>query len=121
MGQRHVAPRHRRGELTLTIPQQAKAGPWKPGPRRRASPTRKPPCTLHTAPRRRRPAVASPGSPGSTPGTSNTPLRIRGPFFLLFGLVGLFPLVYTFVVSLNNWNLLTGPVNGWGWPTTPAN
>jgi cellobiose transport system permease protein len=31
------------------------------------------------------------------------------PFFLLFGLVGLFPLVYTFVVSLNDWNLLTGP------------
>ena len=26
---------------------------------------------------------------------------------MLFGLVGLFPLVYTFVVSLNDWDLLT--------------
>jgi len=38
-----------------------------------------------------------------------SPYFYIAPFFILFGLVGLFPLVYTFVVSLNNWNLLTGP------------
>jgi cellobiose transport system permease protein len=38
-----------------------------------------------------------------------SPYFYVAPFFLLFGLVGLFPLVYTFVVSLNDWNLLTGP------------
>ena len=37
------------------------------------------------------------------------PYLYIAPFFVLFALVGLFPLVYTFVVSLNNWNLLTGP------------
>ena len=38
-----------------------------------------------------------------------SPYFYIAPFFILFGLVGLFPLIYTFVVSLNNWNLLTGP------------
>lgn len=38
-----------------------------------------------------------------------SPYFYVAPFFVLFALVGLFPLVYTFVVSLNNWNLLTGP------------
>lgn len=38
-----------------------------------------------------------------------SPYIYIAPFFILFGLVGLFPLVYTFVVSLNKWNLLTGP------------
>ncbi|MFF1571433.1 carbohydrate ABC transporter permease [Leifsonia sp. NPDC058292] len=38
-----------------------------------------------------------------------SPYFYVAPFFILFGLVGLFPLVYTFVVSLNKWNLLTGP------------
>jgi cellobiose transport system permease protein len=38
-----------------------------------------------------------------------SPYFYVAPFFVLFGLVGLFPLVYTFVVSLNDWNLLTGP------------
>ena len=38
-----------------------------------------------------------------------SPYLYVAPFFLLFGVVGLFPLVYTFVVSLNNWNLLSGP------------
>ncbi|MFJ8896367.1 carbohydrate ABC transporter permease [Leifsonia sp. NPDC102414] len=38
-----------------------------------------------------------------------SPYLYIAPFFILFGLVGLFPLVYTFVVSLNKWNLLTGP------------
>ncbi|CAN5125978.1 sugar ABC transporter permease [soil metagenome] len=38
-----------------------------------------------------------------------SPYVYIAPFFILFGVVGLFPLGYTFVVSLNNWNLLTGP------------
>src|ERR1700712_5418997 len=38
-----------------------------------------------------------------------SPYLYIAPFFILFGLVGLFPLGYTFVVSLNKWNLLTGP------------
>ncbi len=38
-----------------------------------------------------------------------SPYVYVAPFFILFGLVGLFPLLYTFVVSLNDWNLLTGP------------
>jgi cellobiose transport system permease protein len=38
-----------------------------------------------------------------------SPYLYVAPFFVLFALVGLFPLVYTFVVSLNNWNLLSGP------------
>jgi cellobiose transport system permease protein len=37
-----------------------------------------------------------------------SPYAYVAPFFILFGLVGLFPLVYTFVVSLNNWDLLQG-------------
>jgi cellobiose transport system permease protein len=37
-----------------------------------------------------------------------SPYIYVAPFFLLFGLVGLFPLVYTFVVSLNDWDLLKG-------------
>ena len=38
-----------------------------------------------------------------------SPYLYVAPFFLLFATVGLFPLVYTFVVSLNYWNLLSGP------------
>lgn len=38
-----------------------------------------------------------------------SPYVYIAPFFILFGVVGLFPLGYTFVVSLNKWNLLTGP------------
>jgi len=37
-----------------------------------------------------------------------SPYLYISPFFVLFGLVGLFPLVYTFVVSLYDWELLTG-------------
>ncbi len=37
-----------------------------------------------------------------------SPYLYISPFFILFGLVGMFPLVYTFVVSINDWNLLTG-------------
>jgi cellobiose transport system permease protein len=38
-----------------------------------------------------------------------SPYLYVAPFFVLFGLIGLFPLVYTFVVSLNDWDLLSGP------------
>jgi cellobiose transport system permease protein len=38
-----------------------------------------------------------------------SPYAYVAPFFILFALVGVFPLIYTFVVSLNHWNLLTGP------------
>jgi cellobiose transport system permease protein len=37
-----------------------------------------------------------------------SPYAYIAPFFILFGLVGLFPLIYTFVVSLNDWDLLKG-------------
>ena len=38
-----------------------------------------------------------------------SPYLYISPFFVLFALVGLFPLGYTFVVSLNHWDLLSGP------------
>ncbi|MGP9490294.1 ABC transporter permease [Arthrobacter sp. MYb224] len=37
-----------------------------------------------------------------------SPYLYVSPFFILFALVGLFPLVYTFVVSINDWDLLGG-------------
>lgn len=37
-----------------------------------------------------------------------SPYLYIAPFFLLFALVGLFPLLYTFVVSLFDWHLLKG-------------
>jgi cellobiose transport system permease protein len=37
-----------------------------------------------------------------------SPYAYIAPFFLLFGLVGLFPLVYTVNVALHDWDLLTG-------------
>lgn len=37
-----------------------------------------------------------------------SPYVYISPFFLLFGITGLFPLVYTFVVSLHEWDLLKG-------------
>jgi len=38
-----------------------------------------------------------------------SPYVYVAPFFVLFGVIGLFPLVYTFVVSFNDWDLLKGP------------
>jgi cellobiose transport system permease protein len=38
-----------------------------------------------------------------------SPYLYVSPFFILFGLVGLFPLIFTFVVSLREWDLLKGP------------
>lgn len=37
-----------------------------------------------------------------------SPYLYISPFFILFALLGLFPLVYTFVVSLHEWELLQG-------------
>jgi cellobiose transport system permease protein len=37
-----------------------------------------------------------------------SPYLYIAPFFILFALVGLFPLIYTFVVSLYDWHLLKG-------------
>lgn len=37
-----------------------------------------------------------------------SPYLYISPFFIIFGLVGLFPLIYTFVVSLYEWDLLKG-------------
>lgn len=39
---------------------------------------------------------------------STAPYAYVAPFFVLFGLVGLFPLLYTAVVSLHEWGLITG-------------
>ncbi|QYH34778.1 carbohydrate ABC transporter permease [Salinibacterium sp. M195] len=38
-----------------------------------------------------------------------SPYLYIAPFFVLFALIGLFPLIYTFVVSLNDWDILSGP------------
>lgn len=38
-----------------------------------------------------------------------SPYLYVSPFFILFGLIGLFPLIFTFVVSLREWDLLKGP------------
>jgi cellobiose transport system permease protein len=40
--------------------------------------------------------------------TKISPYLYISPFFILFFLVGLFPLVYTFWVSMHNWNLIGG-------------
>ena len=37
-----------------------------------------------------------------------SPYLYISPFFILFALVGLFPLLYTFWVSLHQWNLIGG-------------
>src|SRR4051794_1347826 len=41
-----------------------------------------------------------------------SPYLFVSPFFLLFGLVGMFPLVYTGWVSIHNWDLIGGEL-GW--------
>ena len=37
-----------------------------------------------------------------------SPYAYISPFFILFGVVGLFPLLYTAWVSLHDWNLIGG-------------
>ena len=44
-----------------------------------------------------------------------SPYLYISPFFVLFGLTGLFPLVYTAVVSVYEWNLLGGQGEFVGW------
>ena len=66
------------------------------------------------------PAVVSPGArAGGSPGPTwrqrlsawdvrSAPYLYIAPFFLLFGLIGLFPLVYTAWVSVHDWSLIGG-------------
>jgi cellobiose transport system permease protein len=42
-----------------------------------------------------------------------TPYLLISPFFILFGVFGLFPLLYNFVVSFRNWQLDEPESNGW--------
>ncbi|WEG09071.1 sugar ABC transporter permease [Microbacterium horticulturae] len=74
--------------------------------------------TLSSPPRQKRPSAPRPAASTPRPTLRQrlnrwdvrySPYFYVAPFFILFGLVGLFPLLYTFVVSLNDWNLLTGP------------
>ena len=44
--------------------------------------------------------------------TRVTPYGMVSPFFILFALFGLFPLVYTAWVSMHDWSLLAGD-QGW--------
>jgi cellobiose transport system permease protein len=62
-----------------------------------------------------RPATAAPVPPARTfrhrlnsLDVKASPYLYIAPFFVLFAVVGLFPLVYTFVVSLFDWHLLKG-------------
>ena len=67
-----------------------------------------------------RPAAAAPAAPAPSPPRPTrrqrlivldlkaSPYLYIAPFFVLFGVVGLFPLGYTFFVSLFDWHLLTG-------------
>lgn len=70
----------------------------------------------------RRVAASAPDSAGTTDAAPRRPWRHRlsrfdqnaspylyiSPFFLLFGLVGLFPLAYTVYVAMHEWDLLKG-------------
>jgi cellobiose transport system permease protein len=42
-----------------------------------------------------------------------TPYLLIAPFFVLFGVFGLFPLLFNLVVSLRNWKLLDPELPGW--------
>ncbi|MFC9985446.1 carbohydrate ABC transporter permease [Microbacterium keratanolyticum] len=68
-----------------------------------------------TAPRASAPAAPPPTAPAprrrhrlSRFDHSASPYFYIAPFFLLFGLVGLFPLVYTVYVAMHEWDLLKG-------------
>jgi cellobiose transport system permease protein len=64
------------------------------------------------------PAAASPAHPDSWRNRlarvdlKATPYVLIAPFFLIFAAFGLFPLVYTFWVSLHDWHLINGD-QGW--------
>ncbi|GAA2077078.1 carbohydrate ABC transporter permease [Microbacterium hatanonis] len=76
--------------MTATLP-SVDASPTAPAPRRSA-PRPRPAWRMRL----------------STADQKGAPYLYIAPFFLLFGLVGLFPLVYTLVVSLYDWDLLKG-------------
>ncbi|MFL2000921.1 carbohydrate ABC transporter permease [Microbacterium sp. A1-JK] len=76
--------------MTATLP-SVDASPTAPAPRR--------PAAHHRPAWRMRLSKAD---------QKGAPYLYIAPFFLLFGLVGLFPLVYTLVVSLYDWDLLKG-------------
>lgn len=72
-----------------------------------------------TAPPRERQATASAPSAGAAPkrpwrhrlsrfDQNASPYAYVAPFFLLFGVVGLFPLIYTVYVAVHDWDLLKG-------------
>lgn len=42
-----------------------------------------------------------------------TPYLLISPFFILFGVFGLFPLIYNIIVSFRNWQLDEPEANGW--------
>ncbi len=84
--------------------------------------------TLQPPRRRHQASAATAGwKPGVAPGRTPrrrlrrawlTPYLLIAPFFVIFGIVGVFPLPYTFWVSLHQWNLLGGAGSarwaGWG-------
>ncbi len=91
-------------------------------PGRRPSRSSRPSADLHS---RARPSWAGPWRPAHEPPRKETttltwrhrlsrwdvksaPYLYIAPFFLLFALVGLFPLLYTGWVALNKWSLVTG-------------
>ncbi|MEU6404320.1 sugar ABC transporter permease [Streptomyces sp. NPDC046985] len=55
-------------------------------------------------------APGTPPSPGIRPRRAGRliPYTFIAPFFLVFGIFGLYPLLYTFWVSLHHWDRLTG-------------
>ncbi|MEH0934698.1 carbohydrate ABC transporter permease [Micromonospora psammae] len=80
------------------------------------------PATPMTAVRRsathRAPPPAPPGRPGwrirlSRWDINYTPYLLIAPFFVLFGVFGLFPLLYNAVVSLRTWRLDDPTRDGW--------
>ena len=83
--------------------------------------------------RRRPPAPTRPGRAAAQPPARSRPARCRGwtckvspylyiaPFFVVFGIFGLFPLVYTAWVSLHDWDLHRRPSSrSSAWTTTPT-
>ena len=45
--------------------------------------------------------------------TKQTPYLLIAPFFILFGIFGLFPIIFNGVVALRNWRLDAAEDNGW--------
>ena len=65
--------------------------------------------TTYGAPPAARLGPRRPGGSASAAGTSRfSPYVYISPFFILFLIVGMFPLVYTAVVSVYDWSLIGG-------------